>query len=168
MKSANAAHLSSDVLGSSTTPINRVQGSSSTTRMGPFEVIDRRCPRRISAEPDHRSERLRSPLAVAHEAVALYEMQMLLSRLTPAILILLGNAVALRSNLCGRFWFHRLGMCGRGTKRDCCKSPNHNTQERRLHLHSPLTFIHAGTRPWLHSFLRWASSRRLALPRGIV
>src|SRR5260370_37601383 len=52
MKSAKAAHLSSDVVGSSTTPINRVQGSSSTTRMGPFEVIDRRCPRRISAEPD--------------------------------------------------------------------------------------------------------------------
>jgi len=45
------------------------------------------------------------PLAVAHEAVALYEMQMLLSRLTPAIFISLGNALARRCNLSRRFWF---------------------------------------------------------------
>jgi hypothetical protein len=46
------------------------------------------------------------PLAVADEAIALYEMQMLLSRLTPAIFISLGNAVARRCNLSGIFRFH--------------------------------------------------------------
>jgi hypothetical protein len=46
------------------------------------------------------------PLAVAHEAVALYEVQMLLSRLTPAIFISLGNALARCCNLSRRFWFH--------------------------------------------------------------
>jgi hypothetical protein len=46
------------------------------------------------------------PLAVAHEAVALYEMQMLLPRLTPAIFISLGNAFARRCNLSRGFWFH--------------------------------------------------------------
>jgi len=46
------------------------------------------------------------PLAVADEEVALYEMQMLFSRLTPAIFISLGNAVARRCNLSGIFWFH--------------------------------------------------------------
>ena len=45
------------------------------------------------------------PLAVPHEAVALDEMQMQLSRLTPAILISLGNTVARRRNLSRRFWF---------------------------------------------------------------
>jgi len=46
------------------------------------------------------------PLAVAHEAVALYETQMLLSRLTPAIFISLGNVLARRCNLSRVFWFH--------------------------------------------------------------
>jgi hypothetical protein len=46
------------------------------------------------------------PLAVTHEAVALYEMQMLLSGLTPAIFISLGNAGDRRFNLSGIFWFH--------------------------------------------------------------
>jgi hypothetical protein len=46
------------------------------------------------------------PLAVAHEAVAFYEMQMLLSRLTSAIFISLGNALARRCNLSRGFWFH--------------------------------------------------------------
>jgi hypothetical protein len=46
------------------------------------------------------------PIAVAHEAVALYEMQMLLSRLTPAIFISLCNALARRCNLSRGFWFH--------------------------------------------------------------
>src|SRR5215217_3182493 len=41
MKSAKAARLSSDVAGSSTTPINRVQGSSSTTTTGGSEAIAR-------------------------------------------------------------------------------------------------------------------------------
>src|SRR5262249_45902824 len=41
MKSANAAHLSSDVAGSSPTPIRRVQGSSSTTTIGGLDVIER-------------------------------------------------------------------------------------------------------------------------------
>src|SRR5215204_6458873 len=41
MKSAKAARLSSDVAGSSTTPINRVQGSSSTTTTGGSEAIER-------------------------------------------------------------------------------------------------------------------------------
>ena len=45
------------------------------------------------------------PLAVAHEAVALYEMQMLLSRLTPAIFISLGNALARRCTSPGDFGF---------------------------------------------------------------
>jgi len=45
------------------------------------------------------------PLAVPHEAVALDEMQMQLSRLTPAILISVGNTVARRRNLSRRFWF---------------------------------------------------------------
>jgi len=44
-------------------------------------------------------------LAVAHEPVALYEMQMLLSRLPPAIFISLGNTVARGCNLAGRFRF---------------------------------------------------------------
>jgi hypothetical protein len=39
MKSAKAARLSSDVVGSSTTPIKRVHGSSSTTTIGGFETI---------------------------------------------------------------------------------------------------------------------------------
>jgi hypothetical protein len=46
------------------------------------------------------------PLAVAHEAVTLHEVQMLLSRLTPAIFIYLGNVVACRRNLSRVFWFH--------------------------------------------------------------
>src|SRR5262245_43761419 len=41
MKSAKAARLSSDVVGSSTTPISRVHGSSSTTTMGGFDFIAR-------------------------------------------------------------------------------------------------------------------------------
>ncbi|MBV8111613.1 MAG: hypothetical protein JO012_17795 [Hyphomicrobiales bacterium] len=45
------------------------------------------------------------PLAVTHEAVALYEMQMLLSGLTPAIFISLGSESASRCNLSGIFWF---------------------------------------------------------------
>jgi hypothetical protein len=40
MKSAKAARLSCDVVGSSTTPIKRVQGSSSTTTIGGFEFIE--------------------------------------------------------------------------------------------------------------------------------
>jgi hypothetical protein len=38
LKAAKAARRSSDVVGSSTTPIRRVQGSSSTTIIGGFEV----------------------------------------------------------------------------------------------------------------------------------
>ena len=75
------------------------------------------------------------PLAVAHKAVTLYEMQMLRSRLTPAIFISLGNALARRCNLSRGFWFHRLGICGRGSERDCCTSPNRHTQEQRPHHH---------------------------------
>src|SRR5262249_25012771 len=82
------------------------------------------------------------PLAGAHEAVALYEMQMLCSRLTPAIFISLGNAVARRCNLSRVFRFHRLGICGRGSERDCCASPNRHTQEQRPH-HRFLTFVHS-------------------------
>src|SRR6476469_3939451 len=44
MKSAKAARLSSDVAGSSTTPIRRVQGSSSTTTTGSFDGIERMYP----------------------------------------------------------------------------------------------------------------------------
>jgi hypothetical protein len=43
--------------------------------------------------------------AVAQEAMAAQQMQMLLSRLTPAIFISLGNTVARGCNLAGRFWF---------------------------------------------------------------
>src|SRR5207247_11221951 len=40
IKASNAARLSAGVVGSRTTPIRRVQGSSSTTSIGPFEVIE--------------------------------------------------------------------------------------------------------------------------------
>src|SRR5262249_17170794 len=73
------------------------------------------------------------PLAVVHEAVTLHEMQMLLSRLTPAIFIYLGNVVARRCNLSRVFWFHSLGICRRGSERDCCARPNRNTQKQRPH-----------------------------------
>jgi hypothetical protein len=54
------------------------------------------------------------PLAVAHEAVALYEMQMLFSRLTPAIFISLGKAVACRIR----------GRCASGARRShACYQP---------------------------------------------
>src|SRR5215831_15491196 len=69
-------------------------------------------------------------------------MQMLCSRLTPAIFISLGNAVARRCNLSRVFRFHRLGICGRGSERDCCASPNRHTQEQRPH-HRFLTFVHS-------------------------
>jgi hypothetical protein len=75
------------------------------------------------------------PLAVTHEAVALYEMQMLLSGLTPAIFISLGSESASRCNLSGIFWFLGLSMCERDTERDYCKSP------KRAHHHSRLTFV---------------------------
>jgi hypothetical protein len=62
-------------------------------------------------------------------------MQMLRSRLTPAIFISLGNAVAHRCDLSRVFWFHRLGICSRGNERDCCASPNRHAQEQRPHHH---------------------------------
>src|SRR5262249_11643158 len=82
------------------------------------------------------------PLAVAHEAIALYEMQVLLSRLTPAIFISLGNPVAGRCNVSGTLWFLGLCMCDRETERDCCETPNRNTQEQRSRHHFALTFVH--------------------------
>jgi hypothetical protein len=58
---------------------------------------------------------------------------MLRSRLTSTIFIYPSNAVARGCNLSRVFWFHRLGICSRGTERDCCTSPNCNTQEQRPH-----------------------------------
>src|SRR5262249_9485323 len=75
------------------------------------------------------------------EAIALDEMQMLLSRLTPAIFISLRNAVARRCNFSGSSWFRCLGMCGRGSERDCCESPNRDTQEQRPRHHFPPSSI---------------------------
>jgi len=66
------------------------------------------------------------PLAVAHEAVALY-------KIANAVL----DAWRLQSSLRwamrwlaaaispGYFWFHWLGMCIGGTERDCCKRGSH-------------------------------------------
>jgi hypothetical protein len=65
-------------------------------------------------------------------------MQMLLSGLTPAIFIPLGNEVARRFNLSGIFWFHGLGICGRGNEYE---SPNHNRQERRPHHFALTSFL---------------------------
>jgi len=62
------------------------------------------CRRRFSLTPTNASRSL--PLAVAHEAVALYEMQMPLSRLTSAIFISLGKALARGCDLSRVFWFH--------------------------------------------------------------
>jgi hypothetical protein len=58
---------------------------------------------------------------------------MLRSRLTSTIFIYPSNAVARGCNLSRGFWFHRLGICRRDTERDCCTSPNYNTQEQRPH-----------------------------------
>jgi hypothetical protein len=79
----------------------------------------RHCPMHVDAAPEartvlpdptsaalHRTFLRSLPLAVVHEAVTLHEMQMLLSRLTPAIFIYLGNVVARRCNLSRVFWFH--------------------------------------------------------------
>src|SRR5215472_648327 len=64
-------------------------------------------------------------------------MQVLFSRLTPAIFISLGNAGARRCNLRGRFLLHQLGVRGPGGERE---SRNYNTPEQGSHHHSPVSW----------------------------
>jgi hypothetical protein len=72
------------------------------------------------------------PLAVAQ--------QMLLLRLTLAIFIALGNAVARRCNLPGRFWFYGLGVCGRDTSEIAAKVPIATRKNNALITISPSHF----------------------------
>jgi hypothetical protein len=70
--------------------------------------------------------------AVAQEAMAAQQMQMLLSRLTPAIFIALGNICTRLCNLSGRFWFDRLAMRGKDAEYE---APDDNIYERGSHRH---------------------------------
>jgi hypothetical protein len=64
--------------------------------------------------------------------MAAEQMQMLLSRLTPAIFIALGNICTRLCNLSGRFWFDRLAMRGKDAE---CEAPDDNIYERGSHRH---------------------------------
>jgi hypothetical protein len=57
---------------------------------------------------------------------------MLFARLTPAIFISLGNAVARSCDVCGRFGFRSLGVRGTGNERE---SRSYNTPEQCSHHH---------------------------------
>jgi hypothetical protein len=60
---------------------------------------------------------------------------MLLSRLTPAIFIALGNMCTRLCNLSGTFWFDGLAVRGKDAECAECEGPDDNIYERGSHRH---------------------------------